>query len=329
MSDVLACGLVTALGYGWRSSAAAMRAGLSRPWPLELHEVPSLAPVTGYAARHLTEGKNGAARLGALLQGAVNDLLTQVTIPDHLTTSFYLAGPEPERGPKDEALTDILTEACAAWPGQQRAAWLRTGRTAFFEAIRRAQDALANGRTDLAVIGGVDSLCEGPSLLPLLEARRIKNDDDPTGLMPGEAAALLLLVSTSAQARARLGAPQFAAETRTQLKREPSTGVGLERALSSVLKVHPSEWLLVDQNGEDYRAGEWGFVLPRLIRAGHASPELWFPAISLGDTGAAAPAVSAAWALAAWDRGYAPESTAVLCASGDHEARAACALLHV
>lgn len=328
MSDVIACGLVTALGYGWRSSAAAMRAGLSRPWPLELPEEESLAPITGYAARHLTEGKRGAARLGALLEGAVNDLLTQVTIPEHLTTSFYLAGPDPERGPNDEALTTILTEACAPWPGQQRAAWLRTGRTAFFEAIRRAQDALANGRTDLAVVGGVDSLCEGPALLPLRAARRIKNDDDPTGLMPGEAAALLLLVPTSAQARARLGVPSFGNEARTQENREPSTGVGLERALSPVLKAHPSEWLLVDQNGEDYRAAEWGFALPRLIRAGHASPELWYPAISLGDTGAAAPAVSAIWALAAWDRGYAPASTAVVCASADGEARAACALLH-
>lgn len=326
MSDVLACGMATALGHGWRASAAAMRAGISRPWPVELPGVDSLAPVTGHPARALTDGKAGAARLQALLAAALADVLAQVTIPEHLTTSFYLAGPEEGRGPEDAALTEALTAAAADWPGAHRAAWILSGRTAFFEAIRRAQAALQDGRTDLAVIGGVDSLCEPSALLPLSQARRLKNDDDPTGLAPGEAAAVLLLVQGSAQARARMTPPSFGVEPRTQLKREPSTGVGLERALSPQLEGQASAWLIADQNGEDYRAADWGFAAPRLARAGRPVPILWYPAIALGDTGAAAAPVAAVWALAAWDRGYAPETRAIFSASSDGEARAACAL---
>ena len=84
-------------------------------------------------------------------------------------------------------------------------------------------------------------------------------------------------------------------------------------------------WLIVDQNGETYRAHEWGCALTRLIEdhRGFQNPVVWYPVISVGDTGAAAGVVQTSMALQAFHRGYAPARQVVLLAGADAGQRSA------
>jgi 3-oxoacyl-[acyl-carrier-protein] synthase I len=84
-------------------------------------------------------------------------------------------------------------------------------------------------------------------------------------------------------------------------------------------------WLIVDQNGEYYRAHEWGCALTRLVEhhSGFHQPVLWYPVMSVGDTGAACGIVQLSMALEAFRRGYAPAPRVVLLAAADSGHRSA------
>ncbi|MEQ1883077.1 MAG: hypothetical protein ABL878_19150, partial [Burkholderiales bacterium] len=84
-------------------------------------------------------------------------------------------------------------------------------------------------------------------------------------------------------------------------------------------------WLIVDQNGETYRAQEWGCALTRLIEdhPGFQDPLVWYPVMSVGDTGSATGVVQTSMALQAFHRGYAPARHVVLQAGADAGLRSA------
>jgi 3-oxoacyl-[acyl-carrier-protein] synthase-1 len=91
-------------------------------------------------------------------------------------------------------------------------------------------------------------------------------------------------------------------------------------------------WFVVDQNGEVFRANDWGFGLVRLQGASGidtAQTEVWYPAGSFGDVGAASGAVATCIALRAFERRYAPSPHALVIASGDGVDRAGCVISSV
>jgi 3-oxoacyl-[acyl-carrier-protein] synthase-1 len=84
-------------------------------------------------------------------------------------------------------------------------------------------------------------------------------------------------------------------------------------------------WFITDQNGELYRATEWGNVVVRLVgySQAFADPVLWYPAASFGDTGAVSGAVAICMAVNAFARGYAPAQTVAILSSAEDPSRAA------
>ena len=82
---------------------------------------------------------------------------------------------------------------------------------------------------------------------------------------------------------------------------------------------------ITDQNGESYRAMEWGNTMVRLTARSQtfAEPLLWYPAASFGDTGDASGAVSLYMSSCAFERGYAPAKTVVVISSSDGPSLAA------
>jgi len=161
----------------------------------------------------------------------------------------------------------------------------------------------------------------------------------PVGLQPGEASGFLL-IETDSHAKARRARPLAALQsvildqdTHPQLTAEASAGEALARVISRTAALagwspehHP--WLVVDQNGEPYRAMEWGYALTRLVQ-GHPAfqqPTLWYPVASVGDTGAATGVIQASMALQAFVRDYAPVRRVALLSSAEAGQRA-CMLL--
>lgn len=272
--------------------------------------------------------------------------------PRRLRSGINLIADENDRQAFTEEANKIVQEASAedvalrllenaarlnGWPGELTLRFVTTsGHTGVAEALRKAYADLTEGRVEAAVVGGVDSLLEENTLAWLENTGRLKTPDLPTGLQTGEACAFLLLeIGRSAKARgavpcAILKEISLAKECRTLLSGEPPLGMGLVEVISSITKRFEWEnarpvWLISDQNGESYRAIEWGNAIVRLVAQSQAfvESELWCPAASFGDTGAASGAVSICTAIRAFVRGYAPAQTVAVISSADGFARSA------
>jgi 3-oxoacyl-[acyl-carrier-protein] synthase-1 len=210
-------------------------------------------------------------------------------------------------------------------------------------AARAFGDALADLRAGVvarAIVCGVDSLIEPTTLRYFLSKRRVKTADHIDGFVPGEAAAALLL-EPAAQASARgaqvlavVEAASTASEPVTIWGDDPPPATGLSEAIRGALAQltgarAPAQLIVCDLNGETYRAKEFGNAAARALSAIPTQWSLWHPADCIGDTGAAAFAVSACVAARALAKGYAKSERALILGSSDDGLRGAVSLRRV
>jgi 3-oxoacyl-[acyl-carrier-protein] synthase-1 len=233
-----------------------------------------------------------------------------------------------------------LLERASVLAGWEQSVNLRafsmTGNTGVAEMIDAASRDLSAGAVELAVVGGVDSLIDSSSLQWLERRRRLKSSATSAGLAPGEAGGFLLLETVphaqlrGAEILAVLQSSVLDREEHPQLAGSISLGEATARVLARTApladwSLEAPPWLIVDQNGENYRAQEWGCALTRVVEdhPGFQDPVVWYPVTSVGDTGAASGVVQTSMALQAFHRGYAPARQVVLLAGADAGHRSA------
>jgi len=220
----------------------------------------------------------------------------------------------------------------ARWPAEISLAFSSCeGNVAALRAIEAAMSDLHAGSTQVAVVLAVDSLLDESTLDWLQTCGRLKCDAAPAGLRPGESAVALALCSRSSavppDAAAEIQAIAFSDESRSLYSGSAPAGQALAEVIDRLWRERPqgTPWIVCDQNGENYRAADWGFAAVRL-RALHdafASPVLWYPAASVGDTASASCLVGVCFALRAWKRGYAAAGAALVTACNDDGGRGA------
>lgn len=209
----------------------------------------------------------------------------------------------------------------------------KLGRAAGLAALHRAARHLADGRVDVALVGGVDSLLRRDSIARQVERGVLHHDKNPAGVIPGEAAAFVVLQPAGmARPLARL-AGSAVAEEPTAGTDSPNQGQGLTLALRKARERAPKlqAWprIVCDLNGDRYRALEWSLAVVRALGdlpEGPASGPEWLPAEWIGDAGAASGLVGVAWAVAAMRKGYAQAAQALVWGASDGPLRAAAIL---
>ncbi|WP_244238217.1 hypothetical protein [Corallococcus terminator] len=189
------------------------------------------------------------------------------------------------------------------------------GHVSVLAALAAAAEALSAGRIQRALIVAVDSLTSDLEVLEgLAMSRRLKTPNHPVGLMPGEAAAALLVESESAVRRRGGRAEAIVEALRVRelpVQEVPPAGPSPVLRLAEVLDDTLAGATRIgdvygDLNGEPSRAMDWGVALARLdARAMLADARTHWPAISLGDTGAVSGAISVAAATRSFVRNYA------------------------
>jgi 3-oxoacyl-[acyl-carrier-protein] synthase-1 len=340
---VTGLGASTSLGDA-RTAAAAARARLARPAPLDalaFVEEDGAVPVVGHPVPAV-KGFQAEARLLSLALPALRSLLEAAALPagepvallaalPDLAARAQASGSEP---PPRLALLERLARHAGLAVAPDLGQAFAEGAAGFAQAVSAALELLAQGRVAACVVGGVDSHCDDQGIDALAAAGRLKTDDNPVGLQPGEAAAFLLL-ERSSDARRRK-APVLAQVSGAAQAREPRTGdrppvgQGFQAALQGLARSSgalPGEglFLVLDRNGEAWRAADWGNALVRLAKPlpAVASAPDWDPAVSFGDTGAASGALGALLAARALSRGYAPGRCAVVLSSTESGGRGA------
>lgn len=347
-------GMVSSLGLDVTSACAAARAGINRAQRIPHLLFPDEAqremiPVTGYSLGSFSAGFTGLGRLVRLGTAALTDLLEYSNLPNdgrtgivvNASSGFYLTEWEKEQhaeldkkigGPpgtqepyemqlRNEHYAKLLVPRLARLSGMaldpHASRVLFRDQTGMTDAIRLASDWLKHRAVERCIIGGIDSYLEESFVAAFDHFGVIRKEAKPTGFLPGEAAAFVLLERVdrarrrSARAEAVLHEPQQDAEPFHRLSGKSATGAALSRVIDRALAALPDRGrrvglTLAGLNGDEHRASDWGGALMRLRQA---YPQLgqreWYPAESFGETGAAGGPVAICLGVRAIARGYA------------------------
>ena len=334
-------GLVTPVGLTAPSSAAALRAAISRLGELGDYEIeePDGEVFTPVGARVpiVTEGYRGPERMLHFARLALDEALADAGCADgSVDVHLFLGLAEPSHAGRvldhGEWIAEGLRRRAERSAASATVEVLAHGRAAALEAIRLAADA-ADREGVIAVAGGVDCWSDPLGLSDLHERGRLKYGEMPSGILPGEAAGFVVIESLEgaaeggASVHATLAAAAAAEEPVEEDK--PSTAAALTEVLRAVgsLVTVPTPLVVSDLNGERARALEWTMCLPRGVFPYEGDLRHWTPADCIGDTGAASGAVTAGWAALALARGYGHERQAIVWGGSDGGMREALLLL--
>jgi 3-oxoacyl-[acyl-carrier-protein] synthase-1 len=327
---IVAVAARTAVGFTAESTAAAVRAGVSR-----IRQHPFMRDAAGDKLRcgydrGMDPALFGADRMFSLARQALAEAAAKLTRerPCPVPVRVLLALPEPRPGfsSRDASrLARRLGEAPPARLPAVRVEQTEAGHAGALGGLERAVRDIGQGVEDLCFVGGVDSYLEAETLDWLEDERRLARTEIRGGFPPGEGAAMLAVASDAA--RSALGLPSLA-RIRTvacaREKRDPKCDEGLlGEAMTEAIRraagaLRPGEILAdvyCDINGERSRADDWGFALLRTASAFRDGTDYRTAVLQCGDIGAASAALSCVLAVQAWQRGYANGPLALACGS--------------
>lgn len=345
MSDeavvVSGLGVRTAVGHQAAQSCASIRAGLNRfaAWP-------HFGPVSASWVRPALRDGSWVDKLVDLAEPALAEALWSARIFEwplalprtrnparvcvFLTTGYLdRPGVDPEQL---QELRETIVEELFSDEAGVRLELLSLDHASGLVGVARACEELQQGRADLCIVGGGDSLLDSVYLQALLETDRLKTPHTSSGLIPGEAAGFLVLERASlAQQR---GAPARLQIDAVALERDepwepqaPVRGRGMARALQAVLEAvgggEDFGHVLCDLNGERWRFLEWAVLETRCLGGIPHGWRLWHLADCIGDVGGAFGAVAVGLAAHILWRGPVMRSRILITSTSERGERAA------
>lgn len=354
---VTGIGAASPLG-GVVSMCAAARAGL-----MSVEEIGESAlfaedwgqapPILGHSVRGYTEGYTGLGRVARLGMLALEDLLLypgiqlplgSLRIFLNLADGYYHqelsrvedpgepvegAGDRPDdlRSFQDECRSDLIPVLTEHARGSLRIDGGEVcfgGHAGFVPMLQHAVEMMRRSGAPACVVGGIDSFIDPLALGPLTELGLRKWEEQPQGVIPGEAAVSILLerydhaVARGAPVLAVLGGMCSRTEPEGRFSERRTSG----RALSEAIKgaglaegICP-RLMIGDLNGDEWRAYEWGMAQTQLPQKARVAA-LWLTAASLGEVGAAAGPAALSMAARALERGYAGGDSALIWLSSE------------
>jgi 3-oxoacyl-[acyl-carrier-protein] synthase-1 len=203
------------------------------------------------------------------------------------------------------------------------------GKSSAFVALSKARVLLATGRIESCIVGGVDSLVNWYDFKRFSEIYQLKNEENSRGFIPGEGAAFVVVTCQSIASKRFLSLGKILGfgmgneETAVSFSSNCyPTGIGLQHALEATIQDAQLpesiiDFRISDLNGEYYRGIEYMLGTARFYRTRREDSVVWFPASSVGETGAAIGALLIIVGITGIARGYAPGIIAMCEASSD------------
>jgi 3-oxoacyl-[acyl-carrier-protein] synthase-1 len=313
---ITATGMVCAVGLNAAAACAAKRVGIQGFNDLPYNDNAG-EPIVGAAVPGLDPNLRGAARLLELLKRCLADVTKGQPAGRWEQVPLLVGLAEQGRPGGGAELADSVVkraqEALGVRFHPQHSRALAAGNTAGFELLRVARQLLEAGAAATCLVCGVDSLVNAVTLLSLDRDFRLKTAANRDGVIPGEAAAAVVLQKApDAGAVAEMIGLGFAKEPAPILSEGPLLGLGLAEAARAALAeaklgLHEIEWRSSDVSGELYGFKELQLVTARVMRVvRHEDQPLWHWAEAIGDSGAAAGVAQLVLADAAFRKGYAP-----------------------
>ena len=324
---IVALGARTAVGSRAETSAAAVRAGISR-----VREHPFMVDAAGdklmcgYDAA-LDPTVLGWERVLRLARHALLEVTGKLTAhrPHPARIPVLLALPEARPGFSPDHAR-LVQQKLAAAPMAGVAGLdiecAGEGHAGALSALEVAVQRVGQGQHELCIVGGADSYLEADTLDWLDADRRLLRAEIRSGFPPGEGACMLAVARHGV--RSALGLPSLArvrsiATAREKRRADSEEGL-LGEALTEAIaragqSLRPGELfqnVYCDINGERDRTDDWGFALLRTSQLFREGTDYSMSTTQCGDLGAASAAFHCALATQAWQRGYANGPTALV-----------------
>jgi 3-oxoacyl-[acyl-carrier-protein] synthase-1 len=307
-------GMVSPVGLTAASACAAKRAGISafEDLPVEYGG----EPIVGAVVPGIEPGVSPDLRLAALLARSLVDLFKghQARAWGEVPLLVGLAEHGRPGGGSglDDSIVGLVQESLGLRFHPRDSKVFAVGHTAGFEALAAARGMVRAG-VSACVVACVDSLVNLNTLRWLDRLFRLKTPANGDGLIPGEAAAAVLLEgSRRPEAVTEVIGLGFGKEKAPILSEGPLLGLGLAEATRQALAeaelgLHEIDGRLSDVTGEAYGFKEVALVMGRTMRTPRKRDQpLWQWAEAIGDTGAAAGVVQLVLADEAFRKCYAP-----------------------
>ncbi|OBY03507.1 3-oxoacyl-ACP synthase [Rhizobium leguminosarum bv. trifolii] len=323
MLDIVSIGMVTAVGLDASSSCAAMRAKLDGFQ--ETQFVGSSSEWVVGAPVPLPHNWIGEERMARMAAAAISESLAQAPGAREQAVLLLCLAEESRPGRpygKGSALLDRIAAIINFEPraGSQIVAH---GRPSGHVALNLARKILASNQERFVVIAGIDSYLTKAAISEYLSAERLLTPDNPNGFIPGEAAAAVLCCKAGSNPFQLLGlgltherAPIYNSSDL------PMRGDGMTDAYRLALEeteidMNNIGYRISDLIGEQYWFKQSALASLRLLRGRHEFQDLWSPAESLGNIGAAVVPVMLGMAWMAARKGYAASNPVLIEASSD------------
>ncbi|HEV3026745.1 MAG TPA: beta-ketoacyl synthase N-terminal-like domain-containing protein [Planctomycetota bacterium] len=332
--SIRAVGLCSSVGLDAPSACAAIRARVSRFEESDFHDRAG-EPIVAAMAPEAVGNRHGHRRLAPLVGEALRDCIAAgatVLKGKEPKVPLLVALDGPDRLDYPDDLQKILAlEIAPVLKGStlKSPEFVMRGPLAFLHALRKAATLIEDKKADAVLVAAVDSLVNRRALRSLEARQRLKTEDHADGVIPGEAAACVLVErpSSGTTAYPDVCGIGIAEEPSVQAK-TPNLAVGLAEAIREALRQSGTTLAEVDfrvggMTGEQSAFAEGATSIARLLTVRKEDFELWLPAEKLGDVGAALPACMLVVAAVGIAKGYAPGNSAILFAGSTSAERGA------
>lgn len=327
--SIRAAGMACPVGLRSAPACAALRAGITRKQVSPFRDNQGREIVTSHLRDLLDLKSTAAQRWLFFLAHALQEILEQTGKPAFQQLPLLLALPSSKEG--ESGSVDFIARELSARleleipPRQVRL--FTEGSYGGYAALAAGRDMVLRRQAAECIVAGAESMMSARTLLRLAENRRLLTEDNSDGVIPGEAAACVLL-SSRKQGLATIRGMGFATEPSRLDNEVPLRAEGLVAATRAALEearlaLHEMSFRFSDAAGESFSFKEQALLVSRLLRERREEFPLWLCAESLGDTGAAAGLCGLVQALTGWARGHAPGPRAIGFAGNEQGGRAA------
>jgi len=335
---IVGIGALTSVGLNAAATAAAVRAGIAgfaeHPYMINQEGDPYVVAMVP----NLNLGATGIQRYIDLAFPAFKEALDPLNnLPGNIGPIPVIIGlPEDRPGMPDDLpikIADRVKELSdkPALIGDVRTVLI--GHSAGLMALETGSKLVLQEASEFCLIGGVDSYIDPDTLDWIEDNEQLHKPSNAWGFLPGEAAAFCLICTRNTahkynlSIRAQLVAISTALE-KNKIKTETvCIGEGLTQAVKNTLRAMPKEcridYSICDQNGEAYRADEFGFMLARLSEYFIDPSDFIAPADCWGDVGAASGPLYINLIACAAEKGYSRGPHTLLWTSSEGGERAA------
>lgn len=321
--DIVSVGMVTAVGLDAASACAAMRARIDG-----FQETNLVGPGNEWligAPVQLPRNWIGEKRFAHMTAAAVNEAFE--SLPEARSqTALILCVAEQDRPGRpyhdDAALLRRITGIAELDP-HPASRIVAHGRPSGHVALDYARRLIAAGEVPYVMIAGVDSYLTTRCVASYLDQNRILTASNPNGFIPGEAASAMLCAPHERGGFKLFGLGLSREKAFIYNAEElPLRGDGMTAAYKSAFQETGIEmsrlgYRISDLIGEQYWFKQSALVSLRLLRGRHEFQDLWSPAESLGNVGAAAVPLMMGMAHMAARKGYDRGNPVLVDASND------------